>query len=186
MPKAEADRQLAQHIANRRLLFPVAITLMQGLAAIFFVLDAIEEQYAQPGGVVTLDTAMECFIGLSLISGILVSARHVRRLTRQLYWQEQSLTRARGALADHIAVRFQQWGLTPGEADVALFALKGCDVAEIARLRGAASGTVRSQLSQIYAKAGVRSQAAFTSLFIEDLLEPPQPGVSGKARANED
>ena len=54
---------------------------------------------------------------------------------------------------------------------MALFALKGCDVAEIAELRGAATGTVRSQLSQIYAKAGVTSQAMLVSLFIEDLLD---------------
>ena len=52
----------------------------------------------------------------------------------------------------------------------ALFALKGCDVAEIAQLRGAAQGTVRAQLSQVYAKAGVTSQAGLVSLFLEDLL----------------
>ena len=171
MLEIEVDRTNVRRVAERRLVFPVAITLMQSLAAIFFVLDAIEDQYAQPGGIATLDTGIECFIALALLSGILVSACHVGRLMRQLHCQEQSLAVARGALADHIAVRFRQWGLTPGERDVALFTLKGCDVAEIARLRGAASGTVRSQLSQVYAKAGVRSQAGLTSLFIEDLLE---------------
>jgi DNA-binding NarL/FixJ family response regulator len=74
---------------------------------------------------------------------------------------------------DHMAVRFQEWGLTPGEGDVALFALKGCDVAQIAELREVATGTVRSQLSQIYSKAGVTSQAMLVSLFIEDLLDAP-------------
>lgn len=32
--------------------------------------------------------------------------------------------------------RFAQWGLTPAEADVALFAIKGLSTAEIAALRG--------------------------------------------------
>ena len=95
------------------------------------------------------------------------------RLRRELQWKEQSLARARGALADHIALRFREWGLTKSEGEVALFALKGCDVAEIARLRGAAAGTIRSQLSQIYTKAGVSSQAMLVSVFIDDLLDAP-------------
>ena len=75
-----------------------------------------------------------------------------------------------GSDGGHIAVRFGEWGLTAAEGDVALFALKGCDAAEIARLRGAAQGTVRAQLSQVYAKAGVSSQAGLVSLFLDDLL----------------
>ena len=62
---------------------------------------------------------------------------------------------------------------------MALFALKGCDVAEIARLRGAAAGTIRSQLSQIYAKAGVSSQAMLVSVFIDDLLDAPPQAKAG-------
>ena len=83
---------------------------------------------------------------------------------------ERALAVASGALADHIAQRFADWGLTAAESDVALFALKGCDAAEIAALRGAAQGTVRAQLSQVYAKARVTSQAGLVSLFLEDLL----------------
>lgn len=67
-----------------------------------------------------------------------------------------------------------EWKLTPAEAEVAFFALKGRDVAEIAQLRGAAAGTIRSQLNQVYAKAGAVSQAMLVSLFIEDLLDLPQ------------
>jgi DNA-binding CsgD family transcriptional regulator len=105
------------------------------------------------------------------LGGIILSSRYIVGLTRELRWKEQSLANARGALAEHITVRFGEWGLTPGEGDVALFALKGCDVSEIARLRGAAAGTVRSQLSQVYTKAGVTSQAMLVSLFIDDLLD---------------
>jgi DNA-binding CsgD family transcriptional regulator len=31
---------------------------------------------------------------------------------------------------------------------------------------------VRSQLSQVYAKAGVKSQAMLVALFIDDLIDP--------------
>jgi len=40
------------------------------------------------------------------------------------------------------------------QADVAMFALKGCTVAEIADIPSAAQGMVRAQLSQVYAKRG--------------------------------
>jgi DNA-binding CsgD family transcriptional regulator len=54
---------------------------------------------------------------------------------------------------------------------VALFALKGCTAQDIARIRSTAEGTVRAQLTRIYAKAGVASQAGLVSLFFDDLLD---------------
>jgi len=110
-------------------------------------------------------------IAFAMLCGIILSSLYIIRLRRELRWKEHSLAKARGVLAEHIAMRFGEWGLTPGEGDVALFALKGCNVSEIARLRGVAVGTVRSQLSQVYTKAGVTSQAMMVSLFIDDLLD---------------
>lgn len=158
-------------LLDRRIAAPVAVMLLQSIAALYFVVDGVDDLLAQARDGFTLDIIMECLIALALLGGVVLSSRYIGRLTRELRWKEQSLASARGALAEHIAFRFQEWGLTPGEGEVALFALKGCDVSEIARLRGAATGTVRSQLSQIYAKAGVSSQAMLVSLFIEDLLD---------------
>ena len=53
---------------------------------------------------------------------------------------------------------------------MALFALKGMDVAEIAQLRCAAQGTVRVQETHVYAKAGVTSRAQFAAWLVKDLL----------------
>ena len=69
-----------------------------------------------------------------------------------------------------IETQFDDWRLTPAERDVGMLALKGLDVAEIASLRSAAQGTVRAQLTRIYAKAGVSGRAQFASWFVEDLL----------------
>lgn len=159
-----------------RLALPIASMALQAVAAAYFVIDGFEDQFLQASNGFSLDLAMELVIALALLAGVIISSRNIVRLTRELYWKEQSLARVRGAFADHIADRFQKWGLTKGEGEVALFALKGCDIAEIARLRGAAVGTIRSQLSQIYAKAGVSSQAMLVSSFIDDLLDkPPTP-----------
>jgi hypothetical protein len=51
-------------------------------------------------------------------------------------------------------------------------AIKGLDVAEIAALRGSAQGTVRAQLTRIYAKAGTTSQTGLIALFMEELIDP--------------
>lgn len=158
-------------LAVRRVAAPLAIVALQSVAAIYFVVDGVDDLLGQISQGFSLEIVMECLIAFALLGGVVMGSRYIGRITREMRWKDQSLATARGALADHIAFRFQEWGLTPGEGDVALFALKGCDVAEIARLRGAATGTVRSQLSQIYAKAGVSSQAMLVSLFIEDLLD---------------
>lgn len=160
-------------LTDRRIALPVAILALQAVAAIYFVVDGIDDLIVQAGQGIDIEIIMECVVAFALLGGVVMGSRHIRRITAELRRQDRALADARGALAEHIALRFDEWGLTPGEGEVALFALKGCDVAEIARLRGAATGTVRSQLSQIYAKAGVSSQAMLVSLFIEDLLDTP-------------
>ncbi|MEE2868759.1 MAG: helix-turn-helix transcriptional regulator, partial [Pseudomonadota bacterium] len=47
-----------------------------------------------------------------------------------------------------------------------------------AQLRGAAQGTVRAQLTRIYAKAGVSGRHQFAAWFVEDLL---QDGIADRA-----
>lgn len=157
--------------ADNSFVGPIAFVALQLLAAVYLVADGLDDLVEEASQGFTIGIVMECLVAFALLAGVVMGSLYIWRLTRELRWGEQALANARGALAEHIALRFQEWGLTPSEGEVALFALKGCDVSEIARLRGAAAGTVRSQLSQIYGKAGVTSQAMFVSLFIEDLLE---------------
>ncbi len=157
--------------ASRKIALPFAILIVQAVAAAYFVVDGVDDLLSEATQGVGLEVVMECLVAFALLAGVVMGSRYIRQIHRELRRKEQSLAKARGALADHIATRFAEWSLSPGESDVALFALKGLDIAEIARLRATAPGTVRSQLSQIYAKAGVSSQAMLVSLFIEDLLE---------------
>lgn len=170
MPQTQ-DRPSAPLLSDRRLAGPVAIVALQAIAAVYFLIDGIDDLITEARQGFSIGMAMECIVAVALLGGIVMGTRYVRRLMGELHRKDRALANARGALAKHIALRFDEWGLTPGEGDVALFALKGCDITEIARLRSAAAGTVRSQLSQIYAKAGVSSQAMLVSLFIDDLLE---------------
>ncbi|NCO87576.1 MAG: helix-turn-helix transcriptional regulator [Rhodobacterales bacterium] len=73
--------------------------------------------------------------------------------------------------------RFDTWGLTPAERDVALFAIKGLSLQDIARLRATSEGTVKAQTNAIYRKAGVSGRSQLLSLFIDDLMEPQAPAL---------
>lgn len=149
-----------------------AVVILQLLATIFFVADIAGDLGA--GG---LDAHLLVELGavLALLAGVLFGAAQVRWLIQRARQDEAAVATARGAVADLIRLRFAEWRLTAAEADVALFALKGCDVAEIAALRSAAAGTVRAQLARVYAKAGVRSHAALMATLIDELIETRGP-----------
>ena len=152
---------------DRQALAVAAIVAVQALGAIFFVADAIGDFLADGFG---FHIAIESLVAFALVAGVVFGARSVRAMLAQAKRRDEALAIASGALADLVRQRFDAWQLTRGEADVALFALKGCSVPQIAALRQTAEGTVRAQLTRVYAKAGVASQAALVSLFFEDLL----------------
>ncbi|MBU6266735.1 MAG: hypothetical protein KGN34_04280 [Sphingomonadales bacterium] len=146
-----------------------ALVALQTLAAVFFVADAAGDIRADGWGP---HIAVEAAAALALLAGVLLGAWQVRDLVLNARRDEAAVATARGALAGLMRQRFADWQLTGAEADVALFAIKGCDIAQIADLRGAAPGTVRAQLARVYAKSGAGSQAALIALFIEELIEP--------------
>ncbi len=156
--------------SNRELIGAFAIVTLQAAAAIFFLVDSIDEIILQLGTGIDLPVIMECLVAVALIAGVIMGARHTRKLMAEAHRREGALAIARGALAEILKLRFAEWQLSAGESEVALFAIKGCSVSEIASLRNTAAGTVRSQLSQIYAKAGVTSQSMLTSIFLDELL----------------
>lgn len=144
-----------------------AIVALQSLAAAFFVADAFAD--LQQDGL-SAHIAVEGPVAVALLAGIAFGAWRLRTMLADARRRDAALVAASGALGEVIRAHFVEWGLTAAEADVALFALKGCNVGEIARLRNTAPGTVRAQLARGYAKAGVGSRAALVCLFIEDLL----------------
>ncbi len=153
---------------------------LQALAAAFFVADAAADVAAEG---VTPHVAVEALAALGLLAGIAVGLLQLRRLLAEGRRQRAALAVAAGALTEVIAARAREWGLTPGETDVSIFALKGLDIAEIASLRKTAPGTVRAQLARVYQKAGVSSRSALASLFLDELIASPTlgPAEGGEA-----
>ena len=144
------------------------VVALQALAAVFFLADLAGDLASEALDVHLL---VEGVAALALLVAVVMGAIQIRHLVNAARQDEAAVAMAQGALAQLVQLRFAEWQLTPAEADVALFALKGCDIAEIAALRGAAAGTVRAQLARIYAKAGVASQTALLALFVEELID---------------
>lgn len=153
-------------------------TLVQVAAAVFFALDAVSDLSA---GQIDYHTIVEAIIAAGLVTGGLFGVRELARSHDLLHSHETALAAASGALAEVIEDQFTEWRLTPAEREIGMLALKGFDIAEIAQLRGAAQGTVRAQMTSIYAKSGVSGRAQFAAHFVEDLLaggvrrDPPAP-----------
>jgi DNA-binding CsgD family transcriptional regulator len=153
--------------ARRQTVALSVFLIVQTLGTVFFVGDVIGDLREDPGSVHFL---FEAGVTAVLVLGILFGVWALRRTIELLRAQDAALDVARGALSQVIETQFLDWALTPAERDVAFLALKGLDVAEIAGMRGAAQGTVRAQLTKIYAKAGVSGRAQFAAYFVEDLL----------------
>lgn len=157
-----------------RISLVAAVVVLQAVGATFFIADAAIDLSAGEWGFHILT---EVVIALALLTGVVLGAWQMRQMIEQARRDAVTLGLAQGAFAEIIAARFGRWGLTAAESEVALFALKGCETAEIAALRGVAEGTVRAQLTAIYTKAGVSSRHGLASLFLDDLIAGPVAGT---------
>ncbi|NKX44039.1 helix-turn-helix transcriptional regulator [Roseicyclus persicicus] len=156
---------------NRPGLFGV-ILVVQVACAVFFVSDILLSVLGVPVDPVPWQfrELMELGAATGLVLGVVVGALMLRASFRRTRAAEQALRAASGAFMDLVDERFAAWGLTPAERDVALFALKGFSLAEIAALRDTSEGTVKAQTNAIYRKAGVSGRPQLLSLFVEDLM----------------
>lgn len=109
---------------------------------------------------------------LGLILGSIASLAFLVSTMRHAKSVERQLQAASGAF--HIAIdkQFSEWGLSPAEADVALYAVKGFSNAEIADLRNTSEATVKTQLNAVFRKSDVQSRAELMSQFMDLLLDP--------------
>ena len=95
----------------------------------------------------------------------------MRRSLARSRIDRENLTAIRGDFDRLLQERFREWDLTPAESDVALLTIRGMKIADIARMRHAHDGTVKSQLSTIYRKSGTTTRTEFVARFIDDFLD---------------
>jgi DNA-binding CsgD family transcriptional regulator len=149
-----------------------ALLVAQALCALFFASDILLSVMGIYPAPIAWNTRELLEVGalVGLLLGLVFGAILVWRAFRDLRRAEAKLERASTAFIDLLNTRFDEWGLTSAERDVALFAIKGLTVSDIARLRETSEGTVKAQTAAIYRKAAVSGRPQLLSLFIEDLM----------------
>ena len=152
----------------------IAIALVvQIICAAFFVANILLSVLGVPVPLLPwrVMELMEIGAAIGLLLGIVMAGLALRASRRRLRTAENALRAASGAFMELVEDRFADWSLTPAERDVALFALKGLSLAEIATLRKTSEGTVKAQTNAIYRKAGVNGRTQLVSLFIDELMQ---------------
>jgi DNA-binding CsgD family transcriptional regulator len=152
---------------TRARLLTIAATA-QALCAALILVDILTElpefRDASAHGMLDFAALATMILGSALI------ANELRILMAQNRHMRGRMRLATGAFLALLEDTFRSWALTPAETDVALLTIKGFSIAEIAGIRAAQEGTVRSQCASIYRKAGVSGRTQLLSHFIDDLM----------------
>ena len=150
-----------------------AILAVQVIATLFFVAHIGASVLGLRPVAWAVYELIEVGAALGLILGTILGAIALQRSLQRAAEAEGRLRAASGAFMELLEERFAAWALTPAERDVALFAIKGLSITDIAGLRKTSEGTVKSQTAAIYRKAGVSGRPQLLSLFIDDLMAGP-------------
>ncbi len=153
---------------SRRAGSLAAVAILQGFCAAFFFADAMSDFHLEGVGALTV---LEGAVSVALVIGTIATILLMRQTIEENRRAVEALSLAKGAFAEVMQRRFSAWDLSPAEAEVAMFLLKGLDAGEIADLRGSAQGTVRSQLAAVYRKSEVSNRTQFAAIFLDDLMD---------------
>lgn len=156
----------------RHTVFAAVVLLVQLLCTVFFVGQIVVGMFGLSANPMEWEFVELIQIGASvgLMLGVVLGAVMLVRSLRRARGAEDKLRELSVGFRDLMEQRFADWGLTPAERDVALFAIKGLSTADIARMRQTSEGTVKAQTAAIYRKAGVTGRPQLLSLFIDDIL----------------
>ena len=133
----------------------LVLLVAQAMCAVLFSSDILLSVTGYYPGPLSWTTREFLEVGalVGLLLGLAFGSALVWRAFGDLRRAEARLERASGAFND-----------------VALFAIKGLTLQDIARLRETSEGTVKAQTAAIYRKAQVSGRPQLLSLFIEDLM----------------
>ena len=128
-------------------------------------------------------TATVLWRGWSRTTRSLADTRHAlaARQDERDAWRA-SAQAALDGLGRAIDERFDAWGLTPTEREIALLLLKGRSHKEIAYDSGRSERTVRQHAVSVYHKSGLAGRAALSAFFLEDLMLPADARLASRRR----
>ena len=143
---------------------------VQASCSAYFLLDIVLDFWPNSTFFLAESDLVELFVTVALISGLAFTTVELRKMLSRQAKLEDQMKVASGAFGEVLEARFQAWSLTQAERDVAILAIKGYAIAEIAEIRATKQGTIKAQCASIYRKAGVSGRLQLLSLFVDDLL----------------
>lgn len=152
------------------------LAVLQLVCALVFAVDLLLEfpdprDWAYLGVSDTMHLLSELAVMGLLVFGFALSRMAMSALRQQRDALSSNLRSLRGEFDVLLQARFARWNLTPAQRDVALLTLRGLRIAEIARLRGSAEGTVKAHLGAVFRAAGVGTRNELQGLFMEEFLD---------------
>lgn len=112
----------------------------------------------------------EAVVTFAMFVSLIFTGNELRLLMSRHQKLTDQIDIASGAFATVLENRFNEWKLTSAERDIAILALKGFSIAEMAGLRDIKEGTVKAQCAALYRKADVSGRVQLLSVFLDDLL----------------
>jgi DNA-binding CsgD family transcriptional regulator len=128
----------------------------------------------------------EALITVALFSGLAFTANELRQVQIRHTSLEAQIRTAAGAFSEVLEAHFRTWSLTRAEREVAILAIKGFSIGEIADLRKTKQGTIKAQCASVYRKAGVSGRLQLMSVFVDDLLADSLVSSTNPANLKED
>ena len=145
--------------------------MLQGICAAFYLGDAVKDMLGLEQAADGPESdILEFLLAPALVLSVVFTGLELRRMSARNKQMAAQLQVASGAFAELLTQHFDDWGLTGAEREVALLAIKGYSLAEMADLRDTREGTIKAQCSAVYRKAGVSGRPQLLSLFIEELM----------------
>jgi DNA-binding CsgD family transcriptional regulator len=159
------------NIQTRMLILALSVVILI-LGEGFLLVDLIDDFEFTQAPIISdsVHTELENGAALALLFVIVVFLREIRELYRSQKNSEKALNVAYGYLSQVIVDQLKDWQLTESETEIALLLMKGLSLQEIADIRSAQIGTIKSHSSSIYKKANVAGRSELVSYFMEDLL----------------
>lgn len=151
--------------------YNLVLILVQGFCAAIFISDAISDIFYKSEH--DWHTLIEITASIALMLAIALETRNLLELLQRKANLERTLKNASMAVHAVIESKFSEWSFSPSERDVAALVVKGLSTAEIAKVRGTAEGTVKSQLNAIYRKADARGRSDLMSQILDAMIERP-------------
>lgn len=156
-----------------------ALFALQAFCVLFFLADAIGDLLGHENRLGWRNTdSFEYLVAGALTLSFIYTARQLLAILRRQDRIEDQLRAASGAFHEMLEEHFDEWSLTPSERDVALLAVKGLSISEMAAIRNTRDGTIKTQCNAIYKKAGVESRTQLVSLFVEELVMLPERTIA--------